>query len=104
MNTNPLHSRERVLLAVPLFHQWGFAYFSLASLLASTLVLQRRFDPEATLAAIERERIACCALVPVMLQRILEVPPDVRHRYDTSSLRTVPVSGSALPGALSTRF
>jgi len=44
------------------------------------------------------------AMVPVMLQRILELPTDVRHRYDTSSLQTVPVSGSALPGALATRF
>jgi len=104
LDSIPLRSRERVLVAAPLFHQWGFAHFSLAALLASTLVLQRRFDPEATLAAIERERITCCAMVPVMLQRILELPPDVRHRYDTSSLRTVPVSGSALPGALATRF
>jgi len=100
----PLRSRERVFVAAPLFHQWGLAHFSLAVLLASTLVLERRFDPEATLAAIERERITCCAVVPVMLQRILELPPDVRHRYNTSSLRTVPVSGSALAAGLATRF
>jgi acyl-CoA synthetase (AMP-forming)/AMP-acid ligase II len=104
LDTIPLRSRERVLVAAPLFHQWGIAHFSLAVLLASTLVFQRRFDPEATLAAIERERITCCAMVPIMLQRILELPPEVRHRYDTSSLRTVPVSGSALPGSLATRF
>jgi acyl-CoA synthetase (AMP-forming)/AMP-acid ligase II/uncharacterized protein YndB with AHSA1/START domain len=104
LDSIPLRSRERVLVGAPLFHQWGFAHFSLASLLATTLVLRRRFDPEATLAAIERERITCCALVPVMLQRILDLPPDVRHCYDTSSLRTVPVSGSAVPGALATRF
>ena len=36
--------------------------------------------------------------VPVMLQRILELPADDRRRYDTSSLRVVPPSGSALPG------
>jgi fatty-acyl-CoA synthase len=100
----PLRSRERVLVAAPLFHQWGFAHFSLGVLLASTLVLQRRFDPEDALEAIEREQITCLAAVPVMLQRILELPPDVRRRYDASSLRTVTVSGSALPGELATRF
>ncbi|MGZ4233137.1 MAG: AMP-binding protein [Solirubrobacteraceae bacterium] len=104
LDSIPLRSRERVLVSAPLFHQWGFAHLSLAALLASTLVLQRRFDPEATLATIERERITCCPAVPIMLQRILELPPHVRHRYDTSALRTVPVSGSALPGALATRF
>jgi acyl-CoA synthetase (AMP-forming)/AMP-acid ligase II len=100
----PLRSRERVLVAAPLCHPWGFAHFSLGLLLASTLVLQRRFDPEATLAAIERERIACCPMLPAMLERVLELPEEVRHRYDTSSLRTVPVSGGPLPGELATRF
>ena len=35
---------------------------------------------------------------------MLEVPDDVRRAYDTSSLRLVPLSGSALPGDLATRF
>src|SRR6185295_849101 len=42
--------------------------------------------------------------VPVMLQRLVEVDRDVRERYDTSSLRVVAVSGSALSGALAERF
>ncbi len=67
----PLRSRERVLVATPLSSQLGLAHFSLAGLLASTLVLQRHFDPEATLAEIERERVSCCAMAPVMLARIL---------------------------------
>jgi fatty-acyl-CoA synthase len=100
----PLRARERVLVAAPLFHQWGFAHFSLGLLLASTLVLRRKFDPEATLATIERERVTCCPMVPVMCQRILDLPEAVRRRYDTSSLRTVPVSGSALSPELALRF
>jgi len=39
-----------------------------------------------------------------MLLRMLELPAEVRARYDTSSLRFVPLSGSALPGNLATRF
>jgi fatty-acyl-CoA synthase len=100
----PLRARERVLVATPLSHQSGFAHFSFAALLASTLMLQRHFDAEATLAAIERERISCCAMAPAMLKHILELPPDVRHSYDTSSLRTVLASGSVLPGALASSF
>lgn len=46
----PLRSRERVLIAPPLFHQWGLAHVGLGLLLSSTLVLARRFDPQATLA------------------------------------------------------
>jgi fatty-acyl-CoA synthase len=50
----PLRTRERVLVAAPLFHQWGYARFTLGLLLGSTLLLQRRLDPEATLAIVER--------------------------------------------------
>jgi fatty-acyl-CoA synthase len=35
-----------------------------------------------------------------MLARILELGPEVIRRYDTSSLRVIAVSGSALPGDL----
>jgi fatty-acyl-CoA synthase len=39
-----------------------------------------------------------------MLQRILELPAEVRARYDTSSLRVVAASGSALPADLALRW
>lgn len=100
----PMRAHERVFVAAPLFHQWGYAHFTLGLLLVSTLVLRRRFDPESALATIEREQVTCCPMVPVMCQRILELPDEVRGRYDTGSLRTVPLSGSALPGDLATRF
>ena len=38
-----------------------------------------------------------------MLQRILELPDDVRKKYDPSSLRVIAASGSALTGKLATR-
>jgi acyl-CoA synthetase (AMP-forming)/AMP-acid ligase II len=100
----PLRGREKVLIAPPLFHQWGFAHFGLAMLTASTMVLRRKFDPENVLETIERERIDSVPMVPVMLSRILELDDDVRRAYDVSSLRTVPVSGSALSGELAKRF
>jgi fatty-acyl-CoA synthase len=39
-----------------------------------------------------------------MMQRILELPATTRRRYDTSSLRVVAASGSALPGDLATEW
>jgi fatty-acyl-CoA synthase len=100
----PLRARETTLIAAPMFHSWGLAHFSLGLLLSSTYVLMRRFNPEATLAAIDRHRPTALAVVPVMIQRILELPEEARRRYDTSSLRVVAASGSALPGELAERF
>ena len=100
----PLKAGERTMIAAPLFHSWGFAHFTLGLPLHSTYVLQRKFDPEGTLSAIAQHECTSCPMVPVMLQRILDLPEEVRSKYDTSSLRTVPVSGSALPGDLAIKF
>ncbi len=40
----PLRGRETTVLAAPAFHAWGLGHLSLAMLLGSTVVLQRRFD------------------------------------------------------------
>ena len=99
----PLRARETTVIAAPMFHSWGYAHFTLALPLASTLVLRRRFDPEQTLADVARHRATALAVVPVMLQRILELPQETIARYDLSSLRIVAASGSVLPGELATQ-
>ncbi|HVW16787.1 MAG TPA: AMP-binding protein [Solirubrobacteraceae bacterium] len=96
----PLRAGEPTMIAAPLFHSWGLAHFTLGMALGSTLVLRRHFDPEGMLEAIARHRATALIVVPVMLQRILELPDDALERHDCSSLRVVAVSGSALPGRL----
>jgi fatty-acyl-CoA synthase len=99
----PLRARETTMIAAPMFHSWGFAHFTLALPLASTLVLRRRFDPEETLRASAQSRASTLAVVPVMLQRIMDLGPETIGRYDLSALRVIALSGSALPGELATR-
>ena len=99
----PLRAEEATMIAAPMFHSWGFAHFSLALPLASTLILRRRFDPEDTLRAVSQHRASTLAVVPVMLQRIMDLEPQIISRYDVSALRVIALSGSALPGDLATR-
>jgi acyl-CoA synthetase (AMP-forming)/AMP-acid ligase II len=100
----PLRAREPTVFAAPLFHAWGFLNFNLGLLLSSTFVLRRKFDPEATLAAIEENEATALVIVPVMLQRILDLHHATRRKYDTSSLRVVACSGGALSAELSERW
>jgi acyl-CoA synthetase (AMP-forming)/AMP-acid ligase II len=100
----PLKVREKTMIAAPLFHSWGFAHFTLGLSLSSTYVLNRKFDPETTLSLTAQHECTALVVVPVMLQRILELPDEVLERYDLSSVRAVPVSGSALPGPLAERW
>ena len=75
----PLRARETTMIAAPMFHSWGMAHFLLSLTLGSTLVVRRRFDPEDTLAAVAQHRASALAVVPVMLQRIIELPRRRGH-------------------------
>ncbi len=100
----PLRVGDVTLVAPPLFHAWGFGNLALALVLSSTVVLRRRFDAEATLAAVAQHRVRVLVAVPAMLAQLADLPAEVRRRHDTSSLEVVATSGSALPGDLATRF
>ncbi|MEA2250335.1 MAG: hypothetical protein QOG70_577 [Solirubrobacteraceae bacterium] len=99
----PLRARGRTMIAAPMFHSWGFVHFTLAMGLGSTMVLRRRFDPEDTLSTVAQHECTALVVVPVMLQRILELPPETIDRYDLGALRVIAASGSALPGELATK-
>ncbi len=98
----PLRAEEPWMIAAPMFHSWGFAHFTLGMALGAQLVMRRRFDPEGTLSAVAQHECTTLVVVPVMLSRILELPPETIDRYDLRSLKIISASGSALPGALAT--
>jgi fatty-acyl-CoA synthase len=100
----PLRAGWRTHVAAPLFHTWGWAHFALAMLMGSTLVLRRRFDPEGCLRAVTEHRCDSLVVIPVMLQRIMQLPAETLSRYDLSHVKVVAASGSALPGDLGTSW
>jgi len=87
----------RSLVTGPLYHASPNAYGRQALMASEVLVLQSKFDPEDTLAAIEKHRISNAVMVPTMFVRILRLPREVRERYDISSLRWVTHTGAPCP-------
>lgn len=73
----------------PLYHNGPFVWSFTQLLLGGHVVLLERFDPVATLAAVERHRADVLYLVPTMMNRIWRLGEDERNRYDLSSLRVV---------------
>ena len=104
MSRLPMRSGWRTHVAAPLFHTWGWAHFELAMVLGATLVLRRTFDPERALRMVVDERCDAMVVIPVMLQRIMALPPSTLDSYDLSRVQVVAASGSALPGDLGTRW
>ncbi|QIX27307.1 AMP-binding protein [Nocardioides sp. JQ2195] len=100
----PLRARWKTHIAAPLFHTWGFAHLALGMLLGSTAVLTRRFDPETALRVVSDNECDSVVVIPVMLQRILQLPAETLDAHDFSSVKVVAASGSALPGDLATAW
>jgi fatty-acyl-CoA synthase len=100
----PLRAGEPTVLAAPMFHTWGFAHLTVGGLLGSTLVVRRRFDPATAVADLAEHNATALAVVPVMLQRMVDLPADELAKHDTSALRVVACSGSALPVEVARRF
>ncbi|RAK59097.1 acid--CoA ligase [Phenylobacterium hankyongense] len=77
------------VLPAPLYHNAGFGMMMAAVAMGCHLVVMPRFDPEATLAEIERRRATWVYLVPTMMNRIWHLPDAVRAQYDIGSLETL---------------
>ncbi|WP_258187899.1 acyl-CoA synthetase [Trinickia symbiotica] len=87
----------RALVTGPLYHASPNAYGRQAFPVADVLVLQSKFDPVETLAAIEKYQITNAVMVPTMFLMILKLPKEVRERYDVSSLKWVTHTGAPCP-------
>lgn len=77
------------LSPAPLYHSAPMGMTAGIQAVGGTAVVLPKFEPEAFLEAIERFRITATMVVPTMFVKLLELPEEVRSRYDLSSLKTV---------------
>ena len=75
------------LSPAPLYHSAPLANVSMVIRNGGTAIVMAHFDPEQYLSLIERYRITHTQLVPTMFSRMLKLAPEIRERYDLSSLR-----------------
>ncbi|MBO0768168.1 MAG: AMP-binding protein, partial [Solirubrobacterales bacterium] len=88
-------SADRVCIPVPLYHCFGMVMGNLAATHSGAAIVYPSavFDPEATLAAVAKER--CTSLYGVPTMFIAEL--DQLGEHDLSSLRTGIMAGSPCP-------
>ncbi|MGQ3049191.1 MAG: AMP-binding protein [Niveispirillum sp.] len=89
-------SRSPMMIVGPMYHSGPLN--SLRSMAGgAAIIVLSRFDAETVLRTIEQHRVQSVGMVPTHFQRLLALPPEVRARYDVSSLRAVSHTGSACP-------
>ena len=71
----------------PIYHAAPLRWCGTIQALGGTVVMMKRFDAEQALAAIQGHRATHGQFVPTMFVRMLQLPRDVRDRYDVSNLR-----------------
>ncbi|GAB2635263.1 acyl-CoA synthetase [Nocardia goodfellowii] len=99
----PFRARETTECPAPLFHTLGFAHLMMAVGFGSTLIIRRRFDPQTVLDSLDKHGATALIAVPVMLRRLVDLPPESRSEKDLSRLRIIFVAGSQLGADLCQR-
>jgi acyl-CoA synthetase (AMP-forming)/AMP-acid ligase II len=74
------------LSPAPLYHAAPLRWSMTVHKIGGTVVIMKKFDPEAVLANIEKYRATCGQFVPTHFVRMLKLPAEIRSKYDLSSL------------------
>ncbi|HLK25437.1 MAG TPA: AMP-binding protein [Caulobacteraceae bacterium] len=90
------HERDVQLCVGPAYHAapLGIDVRGPMSQGVPIVFMDGRWDSEAVLRTIEQYRVTHGHMVAIMFQRLLSLPPEVRAKYDLSSLRAI-IHGAA---------
>ncbi|MGX1858011.1 AMP-binding protein [Dietzia sp. NPDC055340] len=90
-----IHAPDNVhICGSPLYHTAVLNFVTISLNLGQAVVLMDKWTPEEMLRLIDAHGVTQSHMVPTQFSRLLELPEDVRAKYDVSSLRTI-VHGAA---------
>jgi len=92
----PAHNNVH-LCTSPMYHMapLAFGYFSIH--LEHKVVLMEKWDPEEALRLIEKHKVTTTHMVPTQFHRLLQLPENIKNRYDVSSLSNVMHAAAPCP-------
>lgn len=85
------------LSPAPMYHAAPLQFCIGVTRFGGTNVIMERFDAEEALALIEKHRVTHAQFVPTMFVRMMKLPPDVRAKYDVSSLQVAVHAAAPCP-------
>ncbi|MGE5211918.1 MAG: AMP-binding protein [Acidobacteriota bacterium] len=84
------------LVVGPMYHTGPLSGMRLLCAGVPSVILSK-FDPEATLAAIDTYKTETSVMVPTHFVRLLALPDDVKVKYDVSSMKLLAHTGAKCP-------
>ncbi len=82
------------LSTAPLYHAGPLRVAMVIHRLGGTVLFMEHFDAELALKLVDKYKVTHSQWVPTMFVRMLKLPPEVRAKYDVSSLK-VAIHGAA---------
>jgi fatty-acyl-CoA synthase len=99
VHMHELTPSDHILTVLPMFHVGGMNIHTTPGLyVGATISIHPRFDPAATLAAIEKDRPSLLVLVPATIAALIQQPSW--QTTDLTSLRIVTTGSSIVPHSL----
>jgi long-chain acyl-CoA synthetase len=91
-------SAESIYLSpAPLYHAAPLRWCMAMQRLGATVVVMEKFDPEYALKYIQQYGITNSQWVPTHFVRMLKLPPEVRAKYDVSTLKAAVHAAAPCP-------
>ena len=81
------HNNNVHITQAPLYHTAVNVWATTSLNMGHTVVLMDRWTPEGALERIDRYKVTQSHMVPTMFHRLLQLPDEVKAKYDVSSLR-----------------
>ena len=88
----------------PLYHTAVLVFASCSLHMGHPVVLMDKWTPEEMLRLIEEYRVTTSHMVPTQFHRLLDLPEDVRARYDVSSCRCMVHAAAPCPAETKLRM
>ncbi len=85
------------IVGSPLYHTAVLMFTGSSLHLGHNVVLMEKWTPEDMLRLIERYRVTTSHMVPTQFHRMLQLPEEVRARYDCSSTRAMVHAAAPCP-------
>ena len=86
---NLVEGDGRTVLCGPVYHSAQWAYSFLPMMTGSATIMQHKYDSAEVLRLIDEHAATNVHLVPTQMKRLVDLPDDVKQRFDGSSLQLV---------------